>query len=357
MSMSAYQAPRLLPDIGWRRAGPGGARLDARLLPLLREIRQRATLRSAAVRLGISYRTAWALLSTQAGVAGGALVVLEQGRGAHLTPLAERLLAADDTARSQLLALEPKLAVALAAGERGAAGRALRVCASHDPLLAAFAELPALKAEVALEIQFRGSLDSLAEFTARRADVAGFHVPEGVVDASLRGRLSARRDRLIRFAGREQGLILPAGNPKRLRGLADLSRRGVRFINRQRGSGTRLLLDQLLAEGGLDPVRIRGYGDEEFTHLAVAVSVAAGRADAGFGVHAAAARFGLEFIPLRRERYWFAVRARAAGDPPVERFCAALAGRAFRRLAQGFVGYDVRGAGELCDVGVLAKAG
>jgi len=346
---------RLVPEIGWRRSGQGGATLDPRLLPLLREIARRATLRAAAAHLGISYRSAWDLLLAQSAAAGGSLVTLEQGRGARLTPLGERLLAADDTARSQLLALEPKLAVALAAGERGAAGRALRVCASHDPLLAAFAESPALKAEVALELEFRGSLDSLAEFAARRADLAGFHVPEGAADASLRGRFSARRDRLIRFAGREQGLILPAGNPKRVRGLADLTRKGVRFINRQRSSGTRLLFDQLLAEQGVDRARIRGYGDEEFTHLAVAVSVAAGRADAGFGVHAAAARFGLDFVPLRRERYWFALRARAAGDPPVERFCAALAGRAFRRLAQGFVGYNVRGAGELCGVEALAE--
>ena len=350
---------RLVPEIGWRRAGQGGATLDARLLPLLREIARRATLRAAAAHLGISYRSAWDLLLAQTAAVGGSLVTLEQGRGARLTPLAERLLAADDAARSQLLALEPKLAVALAAGERGAEGRALRVCASHDPLLAAFIEQPATRAQVALELSFKGSQESLADFAANRADLAGFHLPlrEGGAPAPgpLAKLLSARRHRLIRFAGREQGLILPAVNPKRLRGLADLTRKGVRFINRQRGSGTRLLFDQLLAEQGLDPARIRGYGDEEFTHLAVAVSVAAGRADAGFGVHAAAARFGLDFLPLRRERYWFAVRARVAGDPPVERFCAALAGRAFRRLAQGFVGYEVRGAGEVCGVDALAE--
>ena len=344
---------RLVPEIGWRRAGQDGARLDARLLPLLREIRQRATLRAAAAHLRISYRSAWDLLLSQSKVAGGILVTLEQGRGAHITPLAERLLAADDAARGQLLALEPKLAVALAAGERGATGRALRLSASHDPLLAAFVDAPAVKAGIALELQFRGSLESLAEFAAGRADLAGFHVPESGPDTAVTGRLRPRRDRLIRFAMREQGLMLPPGNPKHVRGLADLARKRLRFVNRQRGSGTRLLIDQLLAEESIDPARISGYGDEEFTHLAVAVSVAAGRADAGFGVQAAAARFGLDFVPLRRERYWFAVRARAADDPPIARFRAALAGRAFRRLAHRFVGYDVRDAGELCGAEAL----
>jgi len=350
---------RLVPEIGWRRAGQGGAALDSRLLPLLREIARRATLRAAAAHLGISYRSAWDLLLAQSAAVGGALVTLEQGRGARLTPLAERLLAADDAARRQLVKLEPELAVVLAAAERGAGGRALHVVASHDPLLAAFVEQPATRAQVALELSFKGSQQSLADYVAGRADLAGFHLPLREAGAASPGPLtkllSARRDRLIRFALREQGLMLAAGNPKRVRGMGDLVRKGIRFINRQRGSGTRLLLDQLLTEHAIDPARIRGYGDEEFTHLAVAVSVAAGRADAGFGVHAAAARFGLDFVPLQRERYWFAVRARAAGDLPVERFCAALAGRAFRRLAQGFVGYDVQGAGEACGIEALAE--
>jgi len=345
---------RLVPEIGWRRAGENGARLDPRLIPLLREIGRRATLRAAAAQLGISYRSAWDMLLAQSEAAGGTLVTLEQGRGAKLTPLAERLLAADEAARSQLLRLEPGLAVVLAAGERGAKGRALRVTASHDPLLAAFVDEPATRAELALELQFKGSADSLAEYAAGRADLAGFHVPlrDGAAagEDPLLARLSARRDRLIRFAEREQGLMLAPGNPKRIRALADLARKGLLFVNRQRGSGTRLLFDQLLAEQGIDAADIGGYRDEEFTHLAVAVSVAAGRADAGFGVHAAAARFGLEFVPLQRERYWFAVRARNVDDAPLERFRAGLAGRAFKRIARGFVGYDVSGAGEVCAI-------
>ncbi len=348
---------RLIPDIGWRRAGDGGARLDARLLPLLREIGARATLRAAAERLGVSYRAAWDLLTSQAELAGGALVVLERGRGAHLTPLAERLLAADDAARKALTRLEPGFTVSVRAAERGADARTLRLSASHDPLLSAFAEAAAARARFALQLQFKGSLESLADFVAGRADMAGFHVSSGD-EASpggpLHARLHPRRDRLVRFAQREQGLMLAAGNPKRIRSLADLARRGVRMVNRQRGSGTRILADELLAQAGLDAGAIRGYSDEEFTHLAVAVSVAAGRADAGFGVHAAAARFGLDFLPLRREHYWFAVRARMVEEPALERFREALGERAFRLVARRFVGYDITGSGELCTLQALS---
>jgi len=347
---------RLIPEVGWRRAADAGARLDARLLPLLREIGARATLRAAAARRGVSYRAAWDLLTSQAELAGGALTVLERGRGAHLTPLAERLLAADDAARKALARLESSLAVSVYAAERGARARALRLSASHDPLLSAFAEAPAIRAAVTLQLQFKGSLESLADFAAGRADLAGFHVSSGAEagpGGPLRAQLHPRRDRLLRFAEREQGLMLAAGNPKRIRSLGDLTRRGVRMVNRQRGSGTRLLADELLAQAGLDAKAIRGYGDEEFTHLAVAVSVAAGRADAGFGVRAAAARFGLEFLPLRRERYWFAVRARMAEQPALARFRDALGARAFRRIARRFVGYDTTGAGELCTLQAL----
>ncbi len=345
---------RLVPDLTWRRAGEHGARLDPRLLPLLREIRRRATLRAAAAQLDISYRSAWDLLLAQADLAGASLATLERGRGARLTPLAERLLAADDAVRSQLQRHEPAFEVVLAAGERSAARRPLRVTASHDPLLAAFVEAPALRASLALELQFKGSVDSLAEFAAGRADLAGFHVPlradAEADDDPLLARLSARRDRLIRFAEREQGLMVAAGNPKRVRSIADLARKRLGFVNRQRGSGTRLLFDELLAREGVDPAQVAGYHDEEFTHLAVAARVAAGRADAGFGVQAAASRFGLDFIPLQRERYAFALRSRSVTDPRIVRFREALAGRAFRRIARGFAGYDTSQAGELCAI-------
>jgi putative molybdopterin biosynthesis protein len=342
---------KLVPEVAWR----GRATLDARLLPLLRAVRGHATLRAAALAQGISYRSAWDLLTDEGRALGAPLVVMERGRGARLAPLGERLVAADDAARHELARLEPQLAVSVTAAERAAAMRRLRMVASHDLLLAAFCEAHPLP----LDIAFKGSLECLAALAHGDADIAGFHVsadpghPQDVEPVTR--LLHARRNRLVRFAAREQGLMVPKGNPKRVRGLADLRAKRLRFVNRQRGSGTRLLLDQMLAQSSLSATDIRGYNTEEFTHLAVAATVAAGRAEAGFGVKAAATRFGLDFLPLRRERYWFAVRSRDEGNAALGTFLKALSSDELRRMGRQFPGYDARGAGEVCGVDVLVR--
>jgi molybdate transport repressor ModE-like protein len=345
---------KLVPEVSWRavawrESGREAAPLDARLISLLREISTHATLRAAAEALGLSYRSAWDLLAAEARALGAPLVVMARGRGARLAPLGERLLAADATVRRELGRLH--VAVSITAAERASATRRLRakatrrlrVAASHDLLLAEFCELQGLPVELA----FKGSVDALAALSRGDADLAGFHLSEGTEI------LHPRRHRLVRFAERSQGLMLAKGNPKRVRGLADLGAKRLRFVNRQRGSGTRVLLDAMLGEQGVPASDIRGYGTEEFTHLAVAATVASGRADAGFGVEAAAARFGLEFLPLRRERYWFALRARDQSSAALRGFLDALRGRDLRRLARQFAGYDVRAAGELCELQAL----
>jgi molybdate-binding protein len=151
----------------------------------------------------------------------------------------------------------------------------------------------------------------------------------------------------VRFAGREQGLILARGNPRHLASLADVVRKRARFVNRQRGSGTRSLVDRLLGESGQAPERLRGYGTEEYTHLAVAATIAAGRADAGIGVRAAAAQLDLDFVPLVNERYWLVLRETSLATPAAQRLLEALGGKPLARLARGLPGYDLHGAGEI----------
>ena len=114
--------------------------------------------------------------------------------------------------------------------------------------------------------------------------------------------------RLIWFVSRVQGLMVAPGNPKAVASVADLNRPGLRFVNRQRGSGTRTLLELLLARAGVDRARIAGFENEEFTHAAVAALVAGGVADVGFGVEAAAAQFRLGFVPVTTERYFLICR-------------------------------------------------
>jgi molybdate transport repressor ModE-like protein len=347
---------RLVPTLVW--ADGGGAALDPRLLPLLRAIGGTGSLTAAVAACGISYRAAWGLLRDCRPRFGEPLVLLERGRGARLSAMAQRLLRADAMAASRLAPLLPALAVEVGvttiAAERGAAAK-LRIAASHDLALAQLAHDPA--DGLHLDVAFMGSLNALAAYADGRADVAGFHVPTGDWPARdrepfLRG-LNARRDMLMRFVEREQGLILPRGNPAQVRHLADIATRGLRFINRQRGSGTRLLIEQLLAREGVAPAALIGYANEEFTHPAVAATVASGGADAGFGLRAAAAEHRLAFVPLVREHYCLAVRRRDAGGAAIARLTAWLEGAAFARLVRGLPGYRAAGAGTLFGVDAL----
>lgn len=341
---------KLVPGIAWHTADHPSAQLDSRLLPLLREIRSHATLRAAVVPLGMSYRGAWDLLGTQAKLLGATLVNMQRGRGARLAPLAERLIAADDSARQELEVAASRLSIKVGASESGSFGR-LRIAASHDLLLAEFGR-------PLLDLSFRGSLESVRAYAHGDSDIAGFHLPPESEESGLyRSLLLPRRDRLIRFAEREQGLLLPSGNPKGIREFADISRNHLRFINRQRGSGTRQLIDHLLRQSGLQAADVKGFAEEEFTHVAVAATIAAGRADAGVGVRAAASRFSLAFIPLRREYYWLVARQRDLEQARMKRFLSALKDGTLKRIARRLTGYDVKGAGEILPLTALKQDG
>lgn len=341
---------RLVPDIAWTTAEREPRRLDPRLLALLREIRSQATLRAAVAGVGLSYRGAWDLLGSQARALGAPLVVLQRGKGARLAPFGEALLAADDEARRTLEDARERLSLDVPA-TRG--GTRLRCVASHDLLLAEFAAASVPE----LDLAFRGSLDSVAALARGDAELAGFHLGKGAEAARPYLRhLKPRRDRLIRFAVREQGLIVARGNPKKLRSLDDIAEQRLRFVNRQRGSGTRTLVDELLREGGIAPDKLAGYGDEEFTHAAVAATVASGRADAAVGVRAAASRFSLGFVPLRQERYWLAARERSLASPALGRFIHALRAPEFAAAAKRLTGYGVQGVGEVLPIRALSES-
>ncbi|MEO8306299.1 MAG: substrate-binding domain-containing protein [Betaproteobacteria bacterium] len=354
---------KLVPTLTWTLDGESVESLDSRLLPLLHAIAESRSLAAAVAKCGISYRAAWGLLRDYRRALGTPLALLERGRGTHVTPSGQRLLDADRTATRRLARILPKLGVEIAAdprGRRGARVASLRVAASHDLALAALADAMPARSGLHLDISFMGSLNAIEEFVAGRADVAGFHVPlngHPRVDLApyLQG-LNPRHDRLVRFADRDQGLILPRGNPAGLRSLRDVAVNGMRFINRQRGSGTRLLIDQMIADEGIDARSLAGYGKEEFTHPAVAATVASGGADAGFGLRAAAAEYDLAFVPLVRERYYLAVRAKDLAAPPVARLIGLLRRPAFAHMARRLPGYRTTAAGTVVTLEALASA-
>jgi len=353
---------RVVPTLTWALEGEPFEILDNRLLPLLDAIQASDSLATAVVERGISYRAAWGLLREYQRKFGVPLVSLERGRGASLTAMGERLVAGQRAANRRLARTLSTLAVEIGHKSRQrdvAATFRLRVAASHDLLLPALSEVLPAAMGLTLELSFMGSLFAITEFAEGRADISGFHVPiEGrltLVRTPFLEQLRGRRYRLISFAKRDQGLMLAPGNPVHVRKLRDIATKGLRFVNRQRGSGTRLLIDQMLADQRIDIAKINGYRTEEFTHAAVAATVASGGADAGVGLRAAAAEHHLAFIPLVREQYFLAVRAKALASPAVIRLIEALRSRTFRSIAKRFVGYQTTGAGSVLEIDALSS--
>ncbi len=328
-----------------------GLTMEPRLVVLLESIARLGNLQGAAKTAGLSYRHAWGLLESASNELGEPLVLAQQGRGTRLSPLAERLLAGLVDASGPLAAAiregEARLRDTLGSALPATDAKAVVVHASHDLALARLRDLMQDDTGTALELHFQGSLDCLAALRRKQCDLAGFHLPvmpeASVLTAQLRPWLRLKSLRVARLFDRTQGLMVATGNPKKLATIADLARRGVRFVNRQTGSGTRLCFDFLLAQHGLRPGAIHGYAHEEFTHAAVAATVASGMADAGFGIEAAAREHHLDFVPVVQEHYYFAARSTALRQPRVSALLARIESPAFQKLVNKLAGYQAGG--------------
>lgn len=340
------QSGRSVPRLRWSwDFGPLLAEVDThRLLALLTALADEGALGNAAKLAGMSYRSAWGLLRDCEQALGAALVTMERGRGTRLTEFGAALVQLDGAARVALDAVHAPwqkrlddllLPVVRATPER------LRLAASHDLALADWVEHGR---RIRFDLFWRGSEEALAGLGRDECDIAGFHVPETWTASDLAswlGRwLKPALHVCVPLMRRRQGLIVPRGNPHRLQSLADASRRGLRMVNRQRGSGTRSLIDQLLAANGLRPENIAGYAHEEFTHEAIAATIAAGQADVGFGIEAAAARYDLGFVPVIAERYGFAMRTHVADSVEGKALLARLHGNTFRQRLLAMPGYE-----------------
>lgn len=317
-----------------------------RLLLLLTALLDTAALRHAAAQAGMAYRSAWGLLRRCEQALGVTLVTMERGRGTRLTPLGASLVEMDGAARLALgevhAVWEARMRELVAPTFGGSGGvPKLRLYASHDLALADWIEHGR---QVPVTVAWHGSEDALAALGRGECDLAGFHVPESWTVEQLTGWLKRWLKPglhvCVPVMRRRQGLLVARGNPLRLHSLADVAARGARMVNRQRGSGTRTLIDQLLAANGIETSRIDGYAHEEFTHEAVAATVAGGLADAGFGIMAAAARYDLDFVPLVEERYGFALREAATHSEAGQAFLRRIAGRTFRQRLLALPGYE-----------------
>ncbi len=190
-----------------------------------------------------------------------------------------------------------------------------------------------------------GSQGGLVALRRGEAHLAGCHLLDPISGeynlAAIREYLPGVPVVLVGLVNRQQGLMMAHGNPKRILGLADLIRPEVVFVNRQRGAGKRVLLDYHLRRQGLEREAIKGYAHEEYTHLAVAASVASGRADCGLGNRAAADALGLEFVHLFDERYDLVVPREHFEAPILKPLLDLLQEPAFRQAVLALPGYDV----------------
>lgn len=233
---------------------------------------------------------------------------------------------------------------------RSAIEATVMVAGSHDVALDVLADfLRRLHPSAGLTSAHVGSLGGLLALRRGEAHMAGIHLLD---EASgeynvpyVRRHLPDRPVTLVTLAHREQGLLVARGNPREIRTIADLARPDVRFVNRQRGAGTRLLLDYELRRIGLSPRQIQGYDREVYTHMAVAAAVASDAADAGLGILAAARAMGLDFVPVARERFDLAVPEEHLTDPLVQRALAILERDDFRLAVAALGGYDPAQAG------------
>lgn len=224
------------------------------------------------------------------------------------------------------------------------------VIGSHDLTLDLMAQFLAPRQRRLASVNV-GSLGGILALKRGETHLAGSHLLDPASGeynlAYIKEHLPTIPLRVVTLVGRTQGLFLAAGNPKGIQGLADLSRSEIVFVNRQRGSGTRLLLDYHLGQGRIPPGEIQGYDHEEYTHLAAAALVASGRADCALGIEAASQALQLDFLPLYTERYDLIIPSEYAESDLLAPLLELLENPAFQQAVGERPGYDVSQMGQL----------
>lgn len=324
------------------------------LMDLLHAVREEGSIGKAARALELSYRHVWGALKNWEQTLGRELIVWDKGQRARLTEFADKLLWAERQAQARLA---PQIEALRGDIERAFStafdenAHVLTLYASHDAALSALRDQVSAHG-LQLDIRFMGSVDAIAALNAGRCRIAGFHTrdqpgSQSVSALTYRRLLKPGLHKLIGFAHRQQGLIVAKGNPLCIAGLADLQRPGLRYVNRAQGTGTRVLLDELLAEAGLQAAHIQGYASQEPSHTAVAQAVASNAADAGLGIEAAAREKGLGFVPLAQERYHLVCLKSDLLMPPVQALLKELQSREWQGTLERLPGYS----------GALAQSG
>jgi molybdate transport repressor ModE-like protein len=331
------------------------------LIDLLQAVASQGSISAAARAMGLSYRHVWGELKRWEQELGNELVVWEKGQAARLTEFAAKLMWAERQAQARLApqieALRRDLERAFAVAFDPHA-HVVTLYASHDEGLAALREhaltapISSDSARLHLDIRFCGSVDAIRALNEGRCVMAGFHTlqhpaPGSLAEHTYKPLLQPGQHKIIGFAQRTQGLIVAPGNPLGLVSLADVVQRQARFINRTLGTGTRLVLDELLTLAELQPHGLLGYDRAEPSHTAVALAIASGSADVGLGIAASAKGAGLDFVPLVQENYHLVCLKSELEHPSVQALRALLESAAWQEQLAAVQGYMPQHCGEV----------
>lgn len=337
------------------------------MMDVLHAVQGSGSISGAARELGLSYRHVWGQLKDWEAALGQGLIFWERGQAARLTPFGERLLAAERLAQARLgpqmenlrAELERAFSQVLDAPAQDSVHPVITLYASHDHALTELLEFTARAPEhkrdgapLHLDIHFCGSVDAIRALNEGRCKLSAFHMQPFAAAGSLSARtyrplLRPGLHKIIGFARRWQGLMVAPGNPLQLQTMTDVARLQARFVNRAKGTGTRLLLDELLLQAGLVPADIGGFEDIERSHGAVALAVASGTAEVGLGTEYAARHAGLDFVPIIEERYCLVCLKSTLDEPPMQRLLQRLRSPEWQEQLRALPGYTPDHCGEV----------
>ncbi|MGN1057444.1 MAG: substrate-binding domain-containing protein [Comamonas sp.] len=327
------------------------------LLDMLEAIARQGSISGAARALGLSYRNVWGALKKWETQLGQELILWGKGHTAQLSPFGLGLLMSERQAQARLAphieAIQAELGRSFALNY-GEDTPVLALHASYDSaysLLRQFASTQGAQS-VHLDLTPCVSVEALRALHEGRAALAGFHVLEGASKHSMAAHiykplLDIQNYRCISLGRRSQGLIVARGNPLRLHSLQDVAERRARFVNRPLGTGTRVVLADLMTHALLQPEDICGFDDEEPSHNAAAQVVAQGQADVCLGIASAAQAKELDFVPLCQEYDLLVCHAGLLQHPALQNLHALLHAPQWQQKLQALGGHDSQGSGQI----------
>jgi len=229
------------------------------------------------------------------------------------------------------------------------------VIGSHDPLLDELGDmLHVADSELFMSSSHVGSMGGIMAIRRGEAHAAGCHLLDTATGeyniAFIKKYFPKGGVKLVRCVGRQQGMMVAKGNPLNIQKFSDIAKEGIRYVNRQKGSGTRILTDYLCKQENLDTSAVYGYDREELTHTSVAAQIVSGSADAGMGIYSAAKLYDLDFIPICIEEYDLIIPDNAWDTPQVQKMIEVLKSEAFKNKILSLGGYTVNAPGEIISV-------